>query len=227
MVRLVSILSGFGIVTLVYRFTKKVAQSKQVALIAAFFTAFSSYFILISQMARYHALAGFASLLTFYFFYRLWSGGFCKGVWWGYLLSFAFVGYVDYPHFIYVGLLTNGIFAYRYRRKKKLASLARWLTGQLIVALLCSPMVWFSIIVSLSGRWWMVGHESPRHWVHIVAGIFSHLRFSLARIFSVELSAVWTGDAGTPRCSRRSRSDSPTQKLESGNRISYSSAPVS
>ena len=225
MVRLVSILSGFGIVTLVYRFTKKVAQSKQVALIAAFFTAFSSYFILISQMARYHALAGFASLLTFYFFYRLWSGGFCKGVWWGYLLSFAFVGYVDYPHFIYVGLLTNGIFAYRYRRKKKLASLARWLTGQLIVALLCSPMVWFLYHRIQGDGGWSDMNLLPL--VHIVAGIFSHLRFSLARIFSVELSAVWTGDAGTPRCSRRSRSDSPTQKLESGNRISYSSAPVS
>ncbi|HYE60330.1 MAG TPA: glycosyltransferase family 39 protein [Candidatus Kapabacteria bacterium] len=177
MVRLTSVVSGFGIVVLVYIFMKDITKEKRTALIAAFFTAFSSYFILISQMARYHSISGFAALLTLYFFYRLFTYGFTTRTWWGFVLSFVFVGYVDYPHFVYVGLIVNAVYAYRLIRRRPLMPLRRWLLGQGIVAILCSPMVWFlyhRIVIQGDGGWSDV-NLLANSWVHIIAGIFFHV----------------------------------------------------
>lgn len=177
MVRLVSILAGLGIIALVYRFAKRVTGDKTTAATAAFFTAFSSYFVLISQMARYHSLAAFSALLTFYFFYQLFVEGFKKQVWIWYLAAMVLVGYVDYPHFIYVVLITNALYLYRFFRRQPITGFIRWVIGQLTVAALCSPMAWMlyhRIFIQGDGGFDRT-NLLANSWLHIVAGISFHI----------------------------------------------------
>jgi len=176
-IRTVSILSGLGIVWLVYIFTFRVTRDKRMALLAVFFTAFSSYFVLISQMARYHSLAAFSSLLVFYFFYRLFVEKYNERVWRWYLVAMVLVGYVDYPHFIYVVLFTNFLYFYRFFRHRPIASIKRWLAGQFFVAVLVMPA-----IIMLLNRIFIQGDGGfnktnllANSWVHIVAGILFHI----------------------------------------------------
>lgn len=176
-IRLVSILSGLGIVWLVYIFTFRVTHEKRTALLASFFTAFSSYFVLISQMARYHSLAGFLSLLIFYFFYQLFVEGYQERVWRWYLAAMVLVGYVDYPHFIYVVLFTNFLYFYRFFCRRPITSIKRWLVGQLAVAALVMPAV-----IMLLNRIFIQGDGGfnkanllANSWIHIAAGILFHI----------------------------------------------------
>ncbi|MFA5062255.1 MAG: glycosyltransferase [Patescibacteria group bacterium] len=176
-VRLVSILSGLGIVALVYVFTKRVTQNKNLALVTAFFTAFSSYFVLISQMARYHGLAAFFSLLCFYFFYRLYFEGYDRRTLIWYLITLVLVGYSDYPHFVYVALITNVLFLYRLIRKKSITSFWRWVIGQLIAAAACLPLVWMiyqRVAVQGDGGWDKV-NLLANSWLSLTAGVFFHI----------------------------------------------------
>lgn len=175
-IRLVSVVSGLIIVGLVYLFTWRVSSRPKVALTAAFFTAFSSYFILISQMARYHALAAAAALATLYFFYCLYQNGYTRRAWLGYVIALTITGFSDYPHFIYVALITNAVFWYCLARRRSFISLGRWLGGQAIVAILCSPMVWFiyhRVYVQGDGGWGdmnLLGNSG----INILGGIAYH-----------------------------------------------------
>lgn len=176
-IRLVSVLAGLGIVWLIYVFTFHVTRNKRMALLAAFFTAFSSYFILISQMARYHSLAAFLSLLVFYFFYRLFVEGYQERVWRWYLAVMVLVGYVDYPHFIYVVLFTNFLYFYRFFCRRTITSIKRWLVGQVAVALLVMPAV-----IMLLNRIFIQGDGGfnktnllANSWISIAAGILFHI----------------------------------------------------
>ncbi len=176
-IRLVSILAGLGIVWLVYFFTFRVTHDKKMSLLAAFFTTFSSYFVLISQMARYHSLAAFLSLLVFYFFYQLFVEGYNERVWRWYLATMFLVGYVDYPHFIYVVLFTNILYLYRFIRRRPITSIKRWLVGQLLVAVLVIPAV-----IMLLNRIFIQGDGGfnktnllANSWISIMAGILFHI----------------------------------------------------
>ncbi|KKR34537.1 MAG: Glycosyl transferase family 39 [Candidatus Magasanikbacteria bacterium GW2011_GWA2_40_10] len=176
-IRLVSILAGLGIVWLVYIFTFRVTRDKRIALLTAFFTVFSSYFVLISQMARYHSLAAFSSLLVFYFFYQLFVEGYNERVWRRYLATMVLVGYVDYPHFIYVVLFTNFLYFYRFFRRRTMAPVKRWLVGQFFVAVLVMPAV-----IMLLNRIFIQGDGGfsktnllANSWISIVAGILFHI----------------------------------------------------
>ncbi len=176
-VRLISILSGFGIVLLTYRFTYRVTNVKKIALFAAFFTAFSSYFILISQMARYHSFAGFSMLLVMYYFYRLYTEGFEKRVWLYYLGSLILTGYVDYPHFIYAVEITNIFLLYRVMRKRPVVTFKNWFVGNLFAALACLPLAWMlyhRIFIQGDGGWENV-NLLGNSIVNIFAGILFHM----------------------------------------------------
>ncbi len=176
-IRLVSILSGLGIVGLVYKFTHRVSDNKQTALLAAFFTAFSSYFVLISQMARYHSLAAFFSLLVFYFFYQLFSEGYSKRVWYWYLAVMILVGYSDYPHFFYVALITNVVYLYRLIRRRPIMPFIKWCLGQLVVAIFLSPLVWmiYHRIVIQGDGGWSNTNLLANSWKHLVLAVFFHI----------------------------------------------------
>ncbi len=176
-IRLVSILAGLGIVRLVYVFIYRVTHEKRSALLAAFFTALSSYFILISQMARYHSLAGFFSLLTFYFFYRLLFEKYEKRVWCWYLAAMVLTGYSDYPHFFYVALITNAVYLYGLIRRRPVMPLAIWFLGQLVAAILLSPLVWMiyhRIVIQGDGGWSNI-NLLANSWVHLVMAVFFHI----------------------------------------------------
>lgn len=176
-IRLVSILSGLGTVMLVYQFMYRITDDKKTALVASFFTGFSSYFVLISQMARYHSLAGLSALLVLYYFYRLYTEGFKKELWWSYLGALILTGYVDYPHFIYVALVTNALFLYQIVRKNSIISLKNWLIGNVFVAVVCSPLAWMlyhRIVIQGDGGWGdmnLLGNS----WLSIIGGIFFHI----------------------------------------------------
>ena len=176
-IRLVSILAGVGIVWLVYKFTQRVSGDKKIALLAAFFTAFSSYFILISQMARYHSMAGFFSLLSFYFFYRLLFEKYDNNVWCWYLAAMILTGYSDYPHFFYVALITNAVYLYSLIRRQSVMRFVKWFLGQLTAALFLSPLVWMiyhRIVVQGDGGWSNV-NLLANSWKHIVLAVLFHI----------------------------------------------------
>ncbi len=177
MVRLVSILAGLGIVCLVYLFALRVAGEKKTALLAAFFTALSSYFVLISQMARYHSLAAMFSLMVFYFFYRLYSEGYAKQVWYWYLAALVLVGYTDYPHFFYVALITNALYFYRLIRRRSIMPFFNWFMSQIVVAILLSPLVWmiYNRIVIQGDKGWSSTNLLANSWVHIFTAILFHI----------------------------------------------------
>jgi 4-amino-4-deoxy-L-arabinose transferase-like glycosyltransferase len=176
-VRLVSILSGLGIVLLVYKFAHKVSSSKKTALLTALFTALSSYFILISQMARYHSLAALLSLMVFYFFYQLFIEGYSKRVWCWYLVGLVLVGYSDYPHFFYVAFITNIIYLYSFVKRRPIMPFAKWLLGQLVVAIFLSPLVWMiyhRVVIQGDGGWDNI-NLLANSWVHIISAILFHI----------------------------------------------------
>ncbi len=176
-VRLVSMLAGWGIIYLVYLFTYRVAGNKKTALVAAFFTALSSYFVLISQMARYHSLAGLFSLLAFYFFYQLFIEGYSKRAWYWYLAALVLVGYTDYPHFFYAALITNLLYLYSLIRRRPIAPFIKWVIGQFIVAVLLSPLIWMiyhRVVVQGDGGWNNI-NLLANSWVHIITAIFFHI----------------------------------------------------
>lgn len=174
-VRLVSVVAGLGIVSLVYIFSLEVTGNKKIATLSSFFTAFSSYFVLISQMARYHSLAAFFSLLTFYYFYKTFKTN--SKYWKWYLVSFALVAYTDYPHFFYVACITN--FAYLFlllKRKSDTVKFLKWLIGQLVVAVLCLPLVWmiYNRIVFQGDGGWNYANLLGNSWLNIIGGILFH-----------------------------------------------------
>ncbi len=176
-IRLVSILAGLGIVWLVYKFTHRAAGDKKAALLAAFFTAFSSYFVLISQLARYHSLAGFFSLLVFYFFYQLFVEGYSKRIWYWSLASLVLVGYTDYPHFFYVAFITNIVYLYSLIRRRPVMRFVKWLFGQLAVAIFLFPLVWMiyhRIVVQGDGGWSNT-NLLANSWKHLVLAVFFHI----------------------------------------------------
>lgn len=176
-VRLVSIAGGIGTVYLVYLFTHRVAGEKKTALLAAFFTALSSYFILISQMARYHSLAGLFSLMVFYFFYQLFIESYSKRAWCWYLAALVLIGYTDYPHFFYAALITNLLYFYSLIRRRPIMSFVKWAIGQLVTAVILSPLVWMiyhRVVVQGDGGWNNI-NLLANSWIHIVTAIFFHI----------------------------------------------------
>lgn len=176
-IRLVSLLSGLGIVYLVYVFSFRVSGEKKIALLAAFFTALSAYFVLISQMARYHSLAALFSLLVFYFFYQLFVEGYSKRVWYWYLAALVLAGYTDYPHFFYAAFITNAFYFYSLIRHRPIIPFVNWITGQLIAAILLSPLAWMiyhRVVIQGDGGWNNV-NLLANSWVHIISAIFFHV----------------------------------------------------
>jgi len=176
-IRLVSISAGLGIVYLVYLFTRHVAGEKRVALLAAFFTALSSYFVLISQMARYHSLSALFSLLVFYFFYQLFIGGYSKRIWHWYLIVLVLTGYTDYPHFFYVAFITNALYFYCLVRGRAIMPFFNWFIGQITAAIILSPLVWmiYHRIVIQGDSGWSSVNLLANSWVHIFTAIFFHI----------------------------------------------------
>ncbi len=176
-IRLVSIISGLGIIFLVYQLTLKISNDKKKALLAAFFTAYSSFFILISQMARYHSLAAFFSLLTFYWLYILYSEGYKMKIFYFYLISLLLTAYSDYPQFIYTAIISNVFFLYLFVSKQAFTGIIRWLQGQAVVALGCLPLVYMiynRIFFHGDGGWTKMNLLS-NSWLNIVAGILFHI----------------------------------------------------
>jgi dolichol-phosphate mannosyltransferase len=176
-IRLVSLLAGLGIVCLVYCLVYRISSNKKTACLAAFFTAFSSYFVLISQMARYHSLAAFFAFLTLYFFYRIFFESYSKRVWCWFLIAFVLTAYTDYPHFIYIALFTNGFYLYRLIRRQPITPPIRWVVGQLIVCILVSPLLWMvynRIFIQGDGGFTnknLLGNS----WLNITGGIMFHV----------------------------------------------------
>src|SRR3989344_1698271 len=69
-VRLLSVLSGVGIAVMSFYFSKLILKDKKYTYLSFILVTLSSYFVLISQMARYHALAAFLTLSALYLFCR-------------------------------------------------------------------------------------------------------------------------------------------------------------
>lgn len=174
-IRLLSVLSGVGTVIVTYFFAKRLLNDQKWAVVVAGFTAMSAYFVLISQMARYHSFAALVSLLALYFFYQLYNGGDAKS-WWLYLSFFAAVGWIDYPHFIYLGLITNVVYVGTLLRRRPITPVGRWVGGQILVALTFLPMMWLlyhRIFIQGDGGFSNV-NLLANSWIHIIAGIFFH-----------------------------------------------------
>lgn len=141
-IRLVSVLSGLGIVATVYYFVLLLFKNKTLARIAMFLTAISSYFILISQMARYHSLAALLALLSLYYFAKLVLEGYSKKSFNWCLFFGVLTAYTDLPHFVYLIGLLNIFYFFNYFRKNQPVKLTAWIKGQVVLFLLFLPVVW-------------------------------------------------------------------------------------
>ncbi len=141
-IRLLSIISGLLLSVLTYYWTKKIIKKQSWAILAVVFMMLSSYFVLISQMARYHSLTALFTLAALYFLYELLFTAASKKN----IICFAFfaflVGWTDYPHFFYLIIISNFIFIWAWLRKVKFLSWLNWFKIQLILALSFLPMVW-------------------------------------------------------------------------------------
>lgn len=141
-IRLISVLSGLGIVATVYYFSLLLFKNKTLARMAIFLISISSYFVLISQMARYHSLSALLALLSLYYFAKLVMEDYSKKTF-NLCLLFSFLtAYADLPHFVYIIGLFNIFYFFNYFRKKPFVELAVWIKGQVILLLLYLPVVW-------------------------------------------------------------------------------------
>jgi len=142
-IRLISVLASLGIVVVNYFLSKLLFENKKISLWIMFFTTFSAYFLLIGQMARYHALAAFFSLLAIYFLLKLLKFGYQVWLWWLFLISVVLIGWIDYVHFIYIfGLINLLAIIWLVIKKRFFISWWRWCLGQVIIMLSFIPMIW-------------------------------------------------------------------------------------
>ena len=140
-IRLVSALSGVGIVLPIYYFGRLLFNDKATSIIAALFAATSSYFILISQMARYHSLVGFLALQGFYWLLKWQKSTWKNKYFYLFIIFFVSIGLADYPHFIYFMAAVNVWYLVLFV-KKRAAPLKIWLIGEVIAAMSFFPMAY-------------------------------------------------------------------------------------
>lgn len=138
-VRMVSVLSGVGIVVTLYYFALLLFKDKKIAVLAGIILATGPFFILISQMARYHSLSALFALNAFYWLYRWVEEG--RGRWL-FLLFTVLTGWTDYPHFIYLVGIVNIYFLYLVLSRLRRPSWGEWLKYDLLAAVSFLPMVW-------------------------------------------------------------------------------------
>jgi 4-amino-4-deoxy-L-arabinose transferase-like glycosyltransferase len=142
-IRLVSVLAGLGMVVTVYYFALLLFENKKIARLAMLLTAVSSYFVLISQMARYHSLAAFFSLLFLYYFSKLIIRGYSKKDCIYFIISGVAVCFTDYPHFIYIVAMANVFYFYKLLfKKEKIIPEIKWFISQAYLLAAFVPMVW-------------------------------------------------------------------------------------
>ena len=141
-VRLLSVLSGVGIAVMSFYFSKLILKDKKYAYLSFILVTLSSYFVLISQMARYHALAAFLTLSALYLFCRIIFNGYSRRLFIGFLITSVAVGWTDYPHFIYLVLILNACMIYLFIKKTSLVSFKNWALGQFALFIFFVPMLW-------------------------------------------------------------------------------------
>lgn len=175
-IRLVSALSGLGIVILVYYFSKLFFQEKALARFAMLLTAISSYFILIVQMARYHSLAAFLMLLSLFFFCRILLGSSHKKDFARFIIFGILLCYTDLPHFFYEIAIVNIYFIYSLIKGKKLFSLKQWIAGQLILLISFLPIIYlfYLRIVGQNDMGFKNASVLGRSWVNFAADTLMH-----------------------------------------------------
>lgn len=140
-IRLLSIICGVILSWLAYQLTRRYLKQSW-AMFSVVIMMLSSYFILISQMARYHALAAVLTLAALLFFQRfMFDGRKQRDLSWFAVLA-ALVGWTDYPHFFYLILATNGYFLFRLIKDKTFYPWLKWLKAQIVIGLTFLPMVW-------------------------------------------------------------------------------------
>lgn len=141
-VRLLSVLSGIGIAITAFYFSKMVFKDKVYAYLSFLLVTISSYFVMISQMARYHALTAFLAFLALYFFCRIIFYGYSKNSFISFLALSVAVGWTDYPHLIYLILVLNACMIYLFMKKISPISFKKWALGQAALFISFIPMLW-------------------------------------------------------------------------------------
>ena len=142
-VRLPSVLVSLGIVYLIYHFSILIFKDRRWAYLSTILSIFSSYFILIGQMARYHSLAALVTITTLFFFFKVeWNLGTKKDLYL-FILFYIILSWTDFPHFFYFALISNIYFFYKFfRNKSSVISISKWLIVQIVVAISFLPLVW-------------------------------------------------------------------------------------
>ena len=142
-VRLVSIFSGIGLLVLSYRFSWLLFKDKLSARLAMLSVVLSSYFVLISQMARYHALAALLTLLSLYYFTCLsFQNNNKKKNLLLFVVFAVLTSYTDLPHFVYLILVTNVFYFYKILRKETILKFKSWFISQLILVVSFLLIIW-------------------------------------------------------------------------------------
>lgn len=140
--RFVSVLAAIATVCVCYYFARLVLGSRNQAWWYALTLSVSSYFLLIGQMARYHSIAGFGTVLALYAFAKMVIEGYTKRYYWLMVGAGIFVCLNDYPHFVYLVVVSNVYVLYTFLKRASFISFRAWLGTQLIWAAAFAPMVW-------------------------------------------------------------------------------------
>ena len=141
-VRLVSIVADIGALVMLYRLARLIFSDRLFAYYAVLLASVSSYFVLIGQMARYHSLAAFFALSALYYF--------CKIIWQNcttrdytiYAMYTMLVCYTDYPHAIYLAVITNGYLCSTLLRRRLSVNVRKWIWTHVAILAAATPLFW-------------------------------------------------------------------------------------
>jgi len=140
-VRLPSLLAGFGALIMTWRIARLIAgRDERWPYFAVLLAATSPYLIILSQTARYFSLAAFFALFAIYTVLKIITGG--ERTWFfGYAIALVLIGYVDYTTFLYVSAGSTLVILFTAWRAKSKQLLMYWLLAVASAALLLVPLL--------------------------------------------------------------------------------------
>ena len=141
-VRLPSILAGFGALIMTYRIALLMSahDNDHSSYLAVLLAAFSPYLIILSQTARYFSLSAFLALAATYAVIKMAQEG-GRRFFIYYALAFVAIGYVDYPTAIYVGAGSVLFLLWHSIRTREFRLLRNWIVTMIPVAFALLPLL--------------------------------------------------------------------------------------
>lgn len=181
-VRLLSVIFGIGTVYLTQKVTSKLFKNENLGYLSAFLLAISPLHIYYSQEARMYSMAILLTLLTVWFFTKIWTDGYKIYYRIGFVLSSALLLYTNYLSGL---ILLVIVLVLVLEKKHLLLHFKFWSTSFFAIFLLFLP--WLSIFLHQIQVGSVVKNNSPLWWNTLGHTTFKELalvpiKFMIGRI---------------------------------------------